>query len=273
METKEIAMSKRTRIMGTAGVIAMALASAPAAADSLTDFTGNLVTAYTNTDPSGGGPNLNGWSLGGTLGGPLSDLAGLNFEVYGAYQHNWESHFSQEVWNFGGSAFWAGEVGRVGVNGNYTNYNDLGHFTSGGVLGEYYFGNFTGMAKGGWVSAGGAAFGGHGNYWGVGVTGYVMPDFSLTGGFDWINRVTGFGCQTCGRVGELTTSYSIIAEFLVAEDIGISGFGGYTYQHFSSGGVKDHDNVWLVGLRWYTGTGTLIDHHRNGNLNPWLSGP
>jgi hypothetical protein len=28
----------------------------------------------------------------------------------------------------------------------------------------------------------------------------------------------------------------------------------------------------MIGLRWYMGAGSLINHHRNGTLNPWLAG-
>jgi hypothetical protein len=268
-------MSKLTTFMGTACVIATtALAASPAAADTLTDFAGNLSTAYTNTNfDVAGSDNENGWFVGGVLGGPLSDLANLNFQVDASYTHNWADHFSQEVWTFGGDAFWAGPEGRIGLDGHYTNANQVGHLTNGGAFGEWYFGPFTAMAKGGWLSPGGSGFGGHGNYLGAGVVFYVMPDLSLTGGIDYVDLVQGHGCQVCGRTDAIQTSYQILAEFLVAEDLGISGFGGYSYVHHSDSGFSSHDNVWMVGLRWYISGGTLIDHHRNGNLNPWLTGP
>ena len=63
-----------------------------------------------------------------------------------------------------------------------------------------------------------------------------------------------------------------MAEFLFSEDLGLSGYAGYTYQSNKAFAFDSHDNAWHVGMRWYTGGGALIDRHRNGNLNPWLPG-
>ena len=60
METKEIAMQKRTTMMGTACVLAAAaLTAGPAAADTLTGFAGVLNTSFASTDSSiSGGDTL-----------------------------------------------------------------------------------------------------------------------------------------------------------------------------------------------------------------------
>ncbi len=266
-------MQKRTTMMGTACVLAAAaLTAGPAAAATLTDFAGVLTTSFGQDDNSLASDNLNSWLLGGSAAMPLSTLDGLNAQVDASYTHNWADHFSREDWNFGGSAFWAGMDGRIGINGSYTNYNRIGHLTNGGAFAEWYFGPITIMGKGGWLSSGGAAFGGHGNYLGAGATGYVMPDLSITGGVNWADIVTGLGCQICGRGDIRGTAWSIEAEFLFLEDIGLSGYAGYTYQSNKLIIFDDHDNAWHVGLRWYLGGGSLMDHHRNGNLNPWLPG-
>ncbi|MEA2825256.1 MAG: hypothetical protein QOF03_1738, partial [Alphaproteobacteria bacterium] len=136
-----------------------------------------------------------------------------------------------------------------------------------------YFGAITAMGKGGWLSGGGSSFGGHGNYLGGAVSGYIMPDLAITGGVEWADLVVGQGCQICGRGDARDTGFEIMAEFLFEEDLGISAYAGYTYQDEKfSGFASAHNNVWHVGLRWYMGGGSLIDHHRNGNLNPWLPG-
>jgi hypothetical protein len=271
-------------MMGTACVLAAAaLTAGPAAAATLTDFSGVLTTSFSSADNSEtGSDTVKSWLLGGSAAMPLSTLDGLNAQFDASYTHNWADHASREDWNFGGSAFWAGMDGRIGINGSYSNYNRLGHLTNGGAFAEWYFGPLTVMGKGGWLSSGGASFGGHGNYLGAGVTGYVMPDLAITGGLQWGDIVTGTGCQTCGRGDLRATAWEIAAEFLFSEDLGLSGYAGYTYQD-NKGFGKDplthlfvteetHDNIWRVGLRWYTGGGSLSDRHRNGNLNPWLPG-
>ena len=267
-------MQKRTTMMGTACVLAAAaLTAGPTAAATLTDFSGVLTTSFSSADSNiEDSDTVKSWLLGGSIAGPLSDLPNLNFQADAGYAHNWADHFSQEVWNFGGSAFWAGMDGRIGVNIAYTNFNELGHLTNGGALGEWYFGPLTVMGKGGWLSSGGSSFGGHGNYLGAAVEGYVMPDLGITGGVQWADIVTGLGCQTCGRGDLRTTAWEIAAEFLFSEDLGLSGFAGYGYQDNKFFQDDFHDNIWRIGLRWYTGGGSLMDRHRNGNLNPWLPG-
>jgi hypothetical protein len=263
-------------MMGTACVLAAAaLTAGPAAAATLTDFSGVLNTSFTNSDNSASGSEtLKSWLLGGSAAMPLSTIDGLNAQLDASYAHNWADHFSREDWNFGGSAFWANMDSRIGINGSYTNWNETGHLTTGGVLGEYYWGAITVMAKGGWLWGGGSPMGGHGNYLGGAVAGYVFPDLAITGGVEWADLVTGQGCQICGRGDARSTAFEIMAEFLFSEDLGLSGYAGYVYQSDKFGPANDtHNNVWRVGLRWYTGGGApLIDHHRNGNLNPWLPG-
>ena len=125
-------MQKRTITMGTACVLAAAaLTAGPAAAATLTDFAGVLTTSFGQDDNSLASDNLNSWLIGGSAAMPLSTLDGLNAQVDASYTHNWADHFSREDWNFGGSAFWAGMDGRVGINGSYSNYNRIGHLTNG----------------------------------------------------------------------------------------------------------------------------------------------
>jgi hypothetical protein len=272
METKEIAMSKLTKILGTACVLGMAVAAVPAAAATLTGFSGVVVTSYGQNDADGSDENIKNWLLGGSVAGPLSDLPNLNFQLDAAYDHNWADDFSAEVWDLGGSAFWANNDGRIGINVNYRTATHLGHITNYGLIGEWYFGNITGLAKGGWTSSGGAAIGGHGNYLGAAISGYFIPDLALTGGVEWAQNITGQGCQVCGRTGVNSTELEIAAEFLFSEDYGVSVFGSYTHGTNSVEGDDFDDNAFRIGLRWYTGGGSLMDRHRNGNLNPWLPG-
>jgi hypothetical protein len=271
METKEIAMSIRTTIMGTACVLGMALAAVPAAAATLTGFSGVVTTSY-GQDKIENAQTLKNWLLGGSIAGPLSDLPNLNFEVDASYDHNWATGFSMEIWNLGGDVFWGNNDGRFGLDSHYNTYTHIGHATNYGVLGEWYFGNITGMAKAGWSSAGGSPVGGQGNYVGAALAGYFMPDLGLTAGVEYANSVSGHGCQVCGRNGLNATALEIMGEFLFSEDFGVSGFAGFTHVNFSGGGADFDDDAFRIGLRWYTGGGSLMQHHRNGNLNPWLPG-
>jgi len=272
-KTKEIAMSKITTFMGTACVLGMALTAVPAAAATLTGFAGAVTTSYGQVDVDCTGcDTTKSWDLGGVLAGPLSDIPNLNFQFGAQYQHNWADNFSAEVWNLGGDAFFANNDVRVGLDVNYMTQTHFGHMTNYGAFGEMYFGNITGMAKGGWISSGGAASGGHGNYVGAAISGYFIPNLALTGGVTWVQNITGFGCQTCGRTGINTTDWQVIAEFLFSEDYGVSGFAGYEHKTASVLGLDFDDNAFHVGLRWYTGGGDLMMRHRNGNLNPWLPG-
>ena len=267
-------MLKCTKFLGTASALATAaLLASPAAAGSLTDMAGTLQTEYSAFDPdSSGSKTTSNWLLGGSVAMPLSDLANLNFQADASYNHGWRSSFSQETWNFGGSAFWAGTDGRIGLNINYMTATHFGHLTNGGVLGEWYFGNLTAMAKGGWVSSGGSGFGGRGTYLGGAVEGYVMPDLGITGGVEWSQVITGLGCQVCGRSGFNTTVWQVTGEWLVVEDYGVSVYAGYAHDNVKANnlGLDQSANIWRVGVRWYVGAGSLIDHHRNGTLNPWL---
>jgi hypothetical protein len=250
-----------------------ALWASPAAADTLTGFAGVVETDYTGFKPENSGSDtINNWLLGGHAAMPLSDLPNLNFQADASYQHTWASHMSQETWNFGGSGFWAGMDGRAGLNFNYLTATHSGHITNGGAFGEYYFGSVTAMAKGGWVSSGGSGFGGHGNYLGGAGEFYVMPDLGLTAGVQWAQVVTGFGCQTCGRSGVNSTVWEVNGEWLVVDDYGVSVYLGYAHDNVRVAGNDANANVWHIGLRWYFGGGSLIDHQRNGNLNPWLPG-
>ena len=263
-------MLKLTKILGTASVLATAaLLASPAAAGTLTDFAGTLQTQYSRVSSDDFGDS-NNWLLGGSAAAPLSDLANLNVQADVSYNTAWESHFSEITWSFGGSAFWAGMDGRIGINFNYMTIEDFGHITNGGLMGEWYFGPFTIMAKGGWLSTGGSGFGGHGTYLGGAGEFYVMPDLGITGGVDYAQDITGFGSQLAGRVGVNSTVWQINAEWLVSEDFGVSVYGGYAHDQLSSSGVDASSNIWRVGLRWYFGGGSLQDHQRNGTLNPWL---
>ncbi|MGH7488840.1 MAG: hypothetical protein ACREMY_25045, partial [bacterium] len=78
------------------------------------------------------------------------------------------------------------------------------------------------------------------------------------------------------------TDFGIEAEFLVSETFPVSIYGGYMYTDASiSENVNNPyltgddwtTNTFYIGLRLYMGgAGTLMEHHRNGNLHKFLRG-
>jgi hypothetical protein len=263
--------------MGMACVLAASFVAGPAAADTMAGFTAMGSIYYTHTSVTGGtDSNLAGGGV--SIGMPVDEISGLNWQLDGNYNHIWGSctgGCSAELWNLGFSPFWAGQSGRAGINVNYETQTHLGHLTNGGLFTEWYFGKLTAAAKGGWLSTGGSAVGGHGNYVGGAVTFYALPNLSITGAADWNDLVTGHGCSTCGRTDLHNWYLSAIVEFLVSEQFPISIYGGYSYGHHTDSFFHDSSNThtFLIGAHYYLGRGMpLIDQHRNGNLFPWLRG-
>lgn len=279
-------MSKRTKLLGAACLAAAALAAGPASANSLMSMQGVLDTSFTRFMPKGG-TDFNAWTLGGQVAGPLADIANMNFQAGASYAHEWATHASTEDWNFNGDLFWAGSMSRFGIDLTYNTANTSGYAGGGGVFGEYYFGDVTVAAKGGYISTGGQNQGGDGNYFGVGAAFYPMPDLSVSGGWIWSGLNTGGslcgGPTNCGVTGAHTNSWGAEAEFKLPADFlggAPSIYGGFAYNQFTGsvgpgpGTTKydTHELVWRIGLRFYTGMGSLEDHHRNGTLRPWLTG-
>ena len=221
---------------------------------------------------------------------PLADLENLNWEAGASYGHNWTEDYthangrsysdSAEDWNFDFDVFWAGPQSRFGFNGHYDTITHLGHISNGGAFAEYYFNDsLTLAAKGGYQWAGGQPISGHGAYLGIAPTLYAMPNLALTAGFDWQDDVTGGPCQVGLQVNRFCrgdiggTSFFVNGEFLLNEDIPVAAWAGYT--HTDNKFLHEHSNTntFMVGLRWYfTGGGTLEDHHRNGALHWYLPG-
>jgi hypothetical protein len=303
METKEIAMSDRTRLLGTACVVAAALAAGPAAADTLMGFNGFAESAYSHTtfSDTGNPDTWNTGSFGLGMAMPLADIPNMNWQIDALYTHGWSNDYdhsdggegtvsygdSEEVWDFGFSPFWAGPQSRFGANFNYETITHFGHITNGGAFFEWYLmDTVTVSGKGGYLSTGGTPFGGHGHYLGGGVTFYGMPNLAITGFVDWQDVVTGgaavksyLSCDPqCNLVGTHdfnSLAWSIDAEFLPNEDWGVAIFGGFTYTQNTFAKDDFNDSTFHVGLRYYTGAagGSLMNRHRNGNLHGILRGP
>jgi len=284
-------MSRMTKLLGTVSVLAT-LAAGPAAADTLMGFAGMADVSYVNSsfgNDDYDDDSLNSFGFGAAIAFPIDEIANFNWELNANYFTSSADEYSRITWNLGGSLFWAGPASRSGININYNTMTDYGSATNGGVFTEWYFGNITAGAKAGWLWGGGTAAAGRGNYLGANVGGYIMPNLALTGAVSWADLVTsatqGSYCYgpTCGRRDLTHTDFSIEAEFLVSETFPVSIYGGYTYTDASLSDnannpyLIDGDgwsiNTFYIGLRYYTGAGSLIERHRNGNLRSINRGP
>ena len=270
-------MSKRTTMMGTACALAMAaLAASPAAADTLTGLNLAAQAGFQSDDNNKASSTAKSLTFGGSIAGPITGVPNLNFEADASYTPSWATHFSSIDWAVSGSVFWANMDGRIGANLNYETITHAGRATSGGLFGEWYLGGLTAMAKGGFSSGGvNSAFfsGDQGNYLGAAVVGYITPDLAITGGVDWQDVVHRPNPPPAlNNISNHSTSFLVNAEYLFDEDYGFTGYVGY--QHFSnSGGASSDDNVWMIGLRWYTGAPeSLMTGARTGTLHWWLTG-
>jgi hypothetical protein len=248
--------------------VALALLPVFAMADSVDGLRGSITGDYSNTHVKGL-PNADTWGVGGSgvvsLGAPNIDA-----ELDGSYHRLSDSGADANIWNIGGSAFWAPGPGRLGATVTYTSLDFSGsgsglnaHATTYGGFGEYYIGDMLTLgAKGGGLdgTVGLPGFGSgsaSGSYVGGEVIGYLMPDLALSGDVDY----------TSIQGGHLT-SFTASGEYLISESMPISIFGGYTNTQISGGG--GHSDTWFAGLRFYLdGNPTLIAHQRNGTLG-WI---
>lgn len=294
-------MSRNTKLLGTVSVLAT-LAAGPAAADQLMGFAGFVDAQYSHTsldldDDFFGNTDDDGWNnitIGAGIAFPVDEIANIAWQLDGNYSSQSGDGSSRIVWNFGGSLFFAYPGSRTGININYETQTDFGSLTNGGLFTEWYFGNFTAAAKGGWLWGGGTPNGGRGNYLGAELSGYFVPNFALGGSVTWADLISGstgvgggfggpcFG-PTCGRRDFTETNFTLSGEFLVSETFPVSIFGGYTFTDYKvsenvsnpalASGQDFSANTFFIGARFYMGgMGSLIDMHRNGNLRPWLRG-
>ncbi|HTO42264.1 MAG TPA: hypothetical protein VL026_14935 [Rhizomicrobium sp.] len=234
-------------------VSALAMLSAPAFADDL-DFAGALTGQYSHVGSDL--PDANVWSINGAAKIGLGDT-GLNAELDVGHNHLSISSVNVNNWNVGGALFYKVEEGRVGANVNYTEIKTLGvkaHATNYGGFGEYFASDM--FTLGG--KLGGFSGDANGLYVGAGVTGYVFPNFGVTASLNFTNVNKAFQETDLGLQGE----------YLISEEIPVSGFAGYTYSDFSNGGGTAH--TVFVGLRLYTNTvggTTLVERQRNGTVS------
>lgn len=301
-------MSKRKILMGTA--CAVALAAGPAAADTLTGFAGYARADFQhqtfNDNPwnsSVDSQNSARVGIGGAL--PITGIPNLNVQVDASYATRWTNdydHFSPNycsppassgtpcaashadsaiAWNFGFSPFLAYAGSRWGINLNYETVTRSGHLTNGGGFMEWYLDDaITLAAKAGYLSSGGTRQGGHGHYLAGQGTFYAMPNLAVSVAVDWQQVITGGsavqGSPICARncmLGLNGVFYSLEGEWLASEEFGVSVIGSYTYAMNTDLKQDYSSSIWRVGVKYYTGMGTLVDRHRNLVLRDFLRTP
>lgn len=243
-------MSLRTSFLGAACGLALVSLSGPASA--ATNFDGVLDGGYSNYDFNHGGGSVSDWHING--GGMFGLDPEWAAQINAGYNHSNGSGTSANAWNVDGAAFWRGGEGRIGAAVGYTDINTAGpdvNATHYGLFGDWYATRSISLGV-----KGGAFNGSHGikgDYAGAQIIGYVMPDFALSGSYDYTH------------VDHATNENDFTAqgEWLFSHSVPLSLYGGYTRAQFSHGVSA---NVWFVGLRFYCDPvdGTLADRQRNG---------
>lgn len=235
-------------------VAATFLFGTPASADEgvETNFAGTATGQYLYLDVGGQGVSIKGIAGEGKFG--LG--AGIHVQAQASYNYATLPGTHLTNWSIGGAPYWESEMGRLGAVANYYKAQFLGlsgHTTTFGGFGEYFANPyFTFGLKGG-----GYAGDVSGSYAGAQVTGYVFPDFAVTGAFSYI-RVNRLASQT---------NLSLQGEYLLSEDLPIAVFAGYVYGDVSNGGGTTHKG--LIGVRLYLnsdGYSTLVDRQRHGTV-------
>jgi len=243
-----------------ASVGALALCAAlPSTA--IANTAGTLSASYAS-DTDGGSGDL--WNINGSFTG----MFGANWggEVTGGYHNISGGGADLDIWNVGGSLFWAHMSGRLAATVNYYSTSSSGldlNVTNYGVGGEWYAGpNFTVAVKGGGNTVDVSGFGGSANDSGGFAGGmlqfYPMPNLSISGSVDYAEQFGGHA-----------TSETVKAEWMFSQSMPLSIYGGYEHADVGSSGFGADGNFFFVGLKFYMNGpngGTLVDRQRNGSL-------
>ncbi len=207
------------------------------------------------------------------INGSLTDTFGGNWgvEATGGYHNLSNTGIGRDldIWNVGGSAFWANVQGRLAATVNYYSTSafraDL-HVTSYGAGGEFYAGPSVTLAvKGGGNTVDVSGFGGSGSdsggYAGGMAQWYPMPNLSLSGSVDYAE----FSFLDA-------TSETFKAEYLASETLPVSVYAGYEHVEYNTSGFGlggDGDLFSRRAWKFYmngSDSGTLVDRQRSGSL-------
>lgn len=187
---------------------------------------------------------------------------GIVIEADGSYHRISDSSYSSKNWTAGGSVFWKGEDGRLGINAAYNNVDDFifpfsvsGHVTSYGAFGEWWpTSDFTlGLKAGAYNGSGtkGAYVGGKFDY-------YVLPNIAFHVSADYTKFSSG---------GPKQTDISGGFEWLAIKGVPVSLYGGYTYTKNETAFFGSQKvGTFSIGLRLYMDDegGTLVSRQRQG---------
>lgn len=253
-------MLKRMSLLMSIGALILAAGSATAAPPM--GFAGTISGDYAHLDVSGG--DANSWGVNGEGAFGLGPNFGAQLNA-GYHNLSGDGGGDADIFDIGGSAFWASQMARAGGTIAYKSI-DIDVFdvnaTAYGAFGEFYLSNFftLGAHGGGWSGEAGG-FDDDGYYIGGRATGYIMPNLALAGTIDFLSSDGG---------GDATT-WGIDAEWLFSQTTPLSIFGGYRNTSFDGGGDLD---AFFIGVKFYAGgvPMDLVGHHRNGTLG-WLGDP
>jgi hypothetical protein len=255
LEPTEGDLSFRNKIIGTASALALAACIA-SPAFAMDGFNGLLGADYSHISINHGGGNANDYGANAT--GMFDVGSQFALQADGGYHHLDISNGGGNTndWNIAGTGFWTGGMGRVGATVGYNSSNGGGsdvHATNYGAFGNWYATrSITFGIKGGGFNASGNT---KGDYAGAALTGYVTPDLSLQGGYDYTHL------QHAGNEND----WSAKVEYLFSERTPIAIYAGYTDSKIGSGGPTI--SVFSIGLTYFcdpTGPESLIAHERGG---------
>ncbi|MBI1331039.1 MAG: hypothetical protein GC166_14175 [Alphaproteobacteria bacterium] len=191
--------------------------------------------------------------------------AGIVIEADGSYHRISDNFYSTKNWTAGGSVFWKGEDGRIGINAAYNDIDVLttyapatsltSHVTNYGVFGEWWpTSDITlGLKAGAYNGTGtkGAYVGGKFDY-------YALPNIAFHISVDYTKEKSGSPKQT-----DISGGF----EWLAIKGVPVSLYGDYTYSKnettpFGSQKV----GTFSIGLRLYLDDegGTLVSRQRQG---------
>ena len=258
-------MSYRSIILGTicaAALSAIPLSGALANPVTWSNFHATVGGEYSHSDVTTGGSfDTYGVDGAASVGFGDSDFAG---QANVGYHHIDASGFNLNIYNVGGSLFWAptgGALdGRAGATFNYDHFNTpLGNINVknyGGFAQWYLNHTFTFSAKGGGFDA---SYNIDGYYLGAQLKAYLCPNLAASGSIDHV-KLNNFSTAN-------ETDYTFEGEWMFSQEMPVSVYAGYVSTDLS--GTSSNLNTYLIGLRFYldgNGATDLRDRQRSGTL-------
>jgi hypothetical protein len=221
---------------------------------------------YLGLNNSAGNLNLGGVSASGVM--PIGQTPFIVQGDVGYHYVSAEGGNNINTYNVGGSVAYATSEGRLGAAVSYNGF-DVGHgvgnlgAVSYGAYGEWYFNDrITAGLKAGAISPTGdaSALFNHETaaYVGVQGIGYVTPNLSLGGSYDWAGQ------------GPLSISTAgVTATYQVSQRYPVTVFGGWAYTNTSFGNLNVEGNGVNVGVKYTFGGGGSLEHRDRTGVDSW----